>query len=141
MGNNTILGKGSCVWATPVDFYNNLNDEFHFTLDPCSNDENHKCDKYFTVDDDGLSKDWSGETVYMNPPYGRGEIDKWVKKASEESAKENTQVVALIPASTDTRWFHEYVYNKAKEIRFVKGRLKFGNASTPAPFGSMVVVF
>lgn len=141
MGNNTCLGNGSCVWATPLDFYKQLDEEFHFTLDPCSNEENHKCSKYYTVEDDGLSKDWSGETVFMNPPYGRGEIDKWVKKASEEASKENTIVVALIPASTDTRWFHNYIYHKAKEVRFIKGRLKFGSASKPAPFGSMVVVF
>lgn len=141
MGNNIYLGKGSCVWATPIDFYKELDAEFNFTLDPCSNEENHKCSKYYTVEDDGLSQDWGGESVFMNPPYGRGEIDKWVKKASEESQKKNTTVVALIPASTDTKWFHNYIYGKAKEIRFVKGRLKFGNATKPAPFGSMVVVF
>lgn len=81
-----------------------------------------------------------GHTVFCNPPYGRKETGEWVEKCALESRKPNTTVVMLIPARTDTRWFHEYIYHKA-EIRFIKGRLKFGNAQNSAPFPSMVVVF
>lgn len=81
-----------------------------------------------------------GYNVFCNPPYGK-ELPLWVKKAYEESMKPNTKVVMLIPARTDTRYFHEYIYHKAKEIRFLKGRLKFGNSKNSAPFPSMVVVF
>lgn len=81
-----------------------------------------------------------GNRVFCNPPYGK-EIGKWVKKAYEESKKNDTTVVMLIPARTDTAYFHDYIYHKAKEIRFVKGRLKFGQSKNAAPFPSMVVVF
>lgn len=128
------------VWATPQDFYDKLNEEFNFNLDPCATYENAKCSKYFTIDDDGLIQDWKGYTVFCNPPYGR-KIYDWVKKCSEESKKDNTTVVMLIPARTDTRYFHEFIYHKAKEIRFIKGRLKFGNSKNCAPFPSMVVIF
>ena len=126
-------------WATPMYFFEELNKEFNFTLDPCASHKNHKCKKYFTIDDDGLSKDWQGNVVFVNPPYGRV-IGDWVSKSYEESLKKNTTVVMLVPARTDTRWFHDYIYNKA-EVRFVKGRLKFGDGKNSAPFPSMVVIF
>ena len=111
-------------WATPQDFFDNLNEEFHFTLDPCANEENHKCDLFFTKEQDGLTQDWGGHVVFCNPPYGK-EIAGWVRYSYEQSQKQNTTVVMLIPARTDTRYFHDYIYGKA-EIRFIKGRLKFG---------------
>jgi phage N-6-adenine-methyltransferase len=127
-------------WSTPQDFFDELNKEFNFTLDPCATPENAKCEKYYTKEDDGLKQDWSGETVFCNPPYGIA-IKDWVKKCYEESKKPNTTVVMLIPARTDTSYFHDYIYHKAKEIRFIRGRLKFGNAKNSAPFPSMVVIF
>ena len=126
-------------WATPQDFFDNLNEEFHFTLDPCANEENHKCDLFYTKEQDGLTKDWGGHVVFCNPPYGK-EIADWVRYSYEQSQKPNTTVVMLIPARTDTRYFHDYIYGKA-EIRFIKGRLKFGESTTAAPFPSMVVVY
>ena len=126
-------------WATPQDFFDNLNEEFHFTLDPCANEENHKCDLFFTKEQDGLTKDWGEHVVFCNPPYGK-EIANWVRYSYEQSQKPNTTVVMLIPARTDTRYFHDYIYGKA-EIRFIKGRLKFGSATTAAPFPSMVVIY
>jgi site-specific DNA-methyltransferase (adenine-specific) len=126
------------LWATPQSFYDELNAEFNFTLDPCSNGLNAKCPLFFTKEDDGLTQDWAPHTVFMNPPYGR-EISEWMRKAYEESRKGAT-VVCLVPARTDTRWFHDYVYGKG-EIRFVKGRLKFGDAENSAPFPSMVVIY
>jgi len=128
-------------WATPQDFFDKLNDEFHFTLDPCADETNHKCEKYFTKEDDGLIQCWRGETVFCNPPYGR-EICNWVKRCYMHSVVDCGIAVMLIPARTDTKWFHEYVYNKPNvEIRFIKGRLKFGGSKNSAPFPSMVVVF
>jgi phage N-6-adenine-methyltransferase len=126
-------------WTTPQDFFLELDREFHFTLDPCCQPHTAKCKKYYTPKEDGLSHSWAGETVFMNPPYGRA-IGNWVKKAYEESRTPGTVVVALLPARTDTRWFHDFIYGKA-EIRFIKGRLKFGGHKNSAPFPSMVVVF
>ena len=140
MNTELMFSSKTDLWSTPQSFYDNLNKEFNFTLDPCATKDNHKCDKFYTKEDDGLSKSWIGESVFCNPPYGR-EIKHWVKKCYLESMQKNTLVVALLPARTDTEWFHIYIYNKAKEIRFIKGRLKFGGCANPAPFPSMVVVF
>ena len=126
-------------WSTPQDFYDKLDKEFNFNLDPCSTKENAKCDKFFTINDDGLAQSWTGHNVFMNPPYGR-EIKFWIEKAYKESLK-GTVVVCLIPARTDTQYWHDYIFNKAKEVRFVKGRLKFGDGKNSAPFPSAVVVF
>lgn len=123
-------------WATPPALFARLHDEFHFTLDPCASDDNHKCEKYFTKADNGLLQSWAGEVVFMNPPYGR-EIGLWVEKAYRES---DAIVVCLIPARTDTRYWHEYCM-KASEIRFIAGRVKFGDGCQPAPFPSCLVVF
>lgn len=130
-------------WGTPQDLFDELNKEFQFTLDPCASDDNHKCKKYYTEKENGLIQNWQGENVFVNPPYGR-EITKWVKKSHDESLKENTKVVMLIPARTDTRWFHDYIYHIA-EIRFLKGRVKFmfdkNKQGQSAPFPSMIVIF
>jgi site-specific DNA-methyltransferase (adenine-specific) len=134
MINSGLFTSNTDQWATPQDFFDKLNDEFHFDLDVCATPENAKCEKYFTKDDDGLSQQWWG-VVYCNPPYGR-EIGKWVKKCSEYEGES----VMLLPARTDTRWFHDYIYGKS-EIRFIRGRLKFGGSKNSAPFPSMVVVF
>ncbi len=139
MNNELMFSSKTDLWSTPWNFFDKLNDEFHFTLDPCSTHENAKCYKHFTIEEDGLLQDWGNEVVFCNPPYGR-QIKDWIKKAYEESQKDNTTVVMLIPARTDTIYFHEYIYHKA-EIRFIKGRLKFGDAKNAAPFPSMVVIF
>jgi len=127
-------------WATPQDFFDKLDNEFHFTLDPCADETNYKCNNYYNKEQDGLKQDWGGNIVFCNPPYGNV-IKDWVKKCSDESKKLNTIVVLLMPARTDTIYFHKYIYNKVKEIRFIKGRLKFGDSKNAAPFPSMVVVF
>lgn len=140
MNNDLMFSSKTCEWATPQDFFDRLNAEFKFTLDPCASAENHKCDKYYTKAEDGLIQDWSGETVFCNPPYGR-EIGRWVCKCFREVFDGKCPcAVMLLPARTDTRWFHDYIYNKA-EIRFIPGRLKFNSQKNSAPFPSMVVVF
>lgn len=134
---NVMTSSKTDNWATPQDLFDKLNDEFHFDLDPCADDLNHKCENYFTRAEDGLSRTWGGYRVFCNPPYGRT-ISDWVEKAYEESR--NSLVVMLLPARTDTRWFHDFILNKA-EIRFIRGRLKFGNAKNSAPFPSMIVIY
>ena len=126
------------LWSTPQDLFDALTLNFDFTLDPCATYENAKCSKYYTKEQDGLKQSWQGERVFVNPPYGR-EISKWVKKAYEESSNCKV-IVMLLPARTDTKWFHDYIYKKA-QIEFIKGRLKFGNSKNSAPFPSMIVIF
>lgn len=126
-------------WATPQDLFDKLDAEFHFTLDPCCTAENATCAKFYTAADDGLFLPWDGERVFMNPPYGR-QIGKWIEKAFAESRKPRTLVVCLLPARTDTRWFHRFCLPHG-EIRFLPGRLYFGDGTGRAPFPSMVVIF
>jgi phage N-6-adenine-methyltransferase len=124
-------------WATPQAFFDELNREFQFTLDPCCTDENRKCPRYYTAVVDGLTQSWADERVYMNPPYGR-QISKWMAKAYAES-RAGALVVCLVPARTDTSWWHDYA--KLGEVRFIRGRLKFGTSKVSAPFPSAVVIF
>ena len=138
MNTELMFSSKSNEWETPQDVFDLLNDEFHFTLDPCSTHLNAKCEKHFTIAEDGLKQDWRGETVFCNPPYGR-ELPLWIENAAK-SAGGGTTVVMLIPARTDTPAFHDYIYNKA-EIRFIRGRLKFGGSKNAAPFPSMIVIF
>ena len=138
MNTDVMFSSKTPEWTTPQDLFDRLNEKYHFNLDPASTDENAKCRNHYTLSDDGLTKSWGGYTVFCNPPYGR-EIGKWVEKAYNESIKPNTIVVMLLPARTDTKWFHNYCV-KGK-IEFIKGRLKFGGCQTSAPFPSMIVVF
>ena len=124
-------------WATPQWLFDYFSTEFDFTLDVCSTDENAKCPRHFTRKDDGLSTNWVNETIWMNPPYGRT-IGKWVRKAWESSLQGAT-VVCLLPSRTDTKWWHQYCMKG--EIRFIKGRLKFGDSKNSAPFPSAIVIF
>jgi len=125
-------------WTTPQSLYDELDAEFHFNLDPCSTDANCKCERHFTKEDSGLNHSWGGYRVFCNPPYS--EIATWVEKCYREGTKDNTIVVMLIPSRTDTRYFHSFIYGRA-EIRFVKGRLRFGDSTENAPFPSMIVIF
>lgn len=135
-----MFSSKSNEWATPQSFFDRLNEMYGpFTLDAAASDDNYKVDTYLTVGDDALAVDWSGNTVFLNPPYGRG-LKDWIRKSYEEGQKDNTTVVMLIPARTDTKYWHDYVM-KADEIRFVRGRIKFGDETNSAPFPSAVVVF
>lgn len=134
--SNVHFSSKTDDWATPQDLFDKLDKEFHFTLDPCATKENAKCPKFYTREQDGLAQRWDMERVFCNPPYGRV-IGDWVKKMAERNA---LVCVALLPARTDTRWFHDYILCKA-EIRFIKGRLKFGGCKNSAPFPSMIVIW
>lgn len=141
--NACLLSSKNMCWCTPQDFFEKLNAEFQFVLDAAATEKNAKCSLFFTPETDGLTQSWDcGGAVFCNPPYGR-EIGKWVKKAYAE-AQGGYPIVLLIPARTDTAYFHDYIYGKA-EIRFVRGRLRCtdddGNAAAAAPFPSMVVIY
>lgn len=134
--NNALFASKTCEWETPQDLFDKLNAKYQFELDVCATPENAKCPKYYTKEQDGLSQEWRG-VCWMNPPYGR-EIGKWMGKAYESSCSGAT-VVCLVPARTDTAWWHEYAMKG--EISFMRGRLKFGRAKNSAPFPSAIVVF
>lgn len=132
---NLMFSSATDEWETPQAFFDQLHAEFSFTLDACATPDNAKCGRFFTREQDALAQEWAG-TVWMNPPYGRG-IGQWVRKAYE-AAQGGATVVCLLPARTDTRWWHDYCTKG--EARFVRGRLKFGGKSS-APFPSVVVIF
>ncbi len=147
----TMFSSDKNYWETPQALFDELNEEFHFTLDAAASDDNHKCSRYFTAQNSGLEQDWGGQSVFVNPPYGNTETGDWTRKCYEEAQKPDTTVVLLIPARTDRKSFHQYIYDSdtyterpGVKIRFLKGRLKFELSGQPvgtAPFPSMVVIF
>ena len=134
--NKALLSSNTCEWETPQLFFDALNAEYHFDVDVCATANNAKCERYYTKEQDGLSQQWKG-ICWMNPPYGR-EIGKWMRKAYESSLHGAT-VVCLVPARTDTAWWHDYAMKG--EIEFLRGRLKFGGSKANAPFPSAIVTF
>jgi len=138
MINTGLFTSATPEWATPQDLFDRLDAVHHFTLDVCATPQNAKCAQYFTKEQDGLSQEWSGR-VWMNPPYGR-EIGLWIDKALHASRTTASLVVCLLPARTDTKWFHELCFPHGK-VEFLRGRLKFGGVKNSAPFPSMLVTF
>jgi site-specific DNA-methyltransferase (adenine-specific) len=136
---DALYSSRSEEWSTPIDFFRLLDEEFTFTLDACATKANAKCAKFFTKEQNSLVQDWGTETVFCNPPYG-SQMRVWPRKCHDASL-DGAVVVMLAHSRTDTRWFHDWVYNRAAEIRFVKGRLKFGDGKQSAPFPSMVAIF
>lgn len=136
-GTNVHFSSQSSEWATPDYVFDHLDNEFHFTLDPCSTHDNAKCAQHYTTAEDGLSKHWGRNVVFMNPPYGRA-IRLWMAKA-KDAADKGATVVCLVPARTDTNWWHTFAMQG--EIRLIKGRLKFNNHKHSAPFPSAIVIF
>ena len=136
MDGKDIFLVGAIIGETPQGLFDILNEEFHFELDVCATSENTKCKKYYSPAEDCLKQEWKG-ICWMNPPYGR-EIGKWMKKAYE-SALAGATVVCLVPARTDTAWWFNCCAKG--EIRFIKGRLKFGGSKNAAPFPSANIVF
>lgn len=134
-----MVSSKSNEWNTPQWLFDKLDEEFNFTLDPCSNNGNAKCGKCYTKKEDGLKQDWSKDVVFMNPPYG-GHTGEWIRKAWQESLKGAT-VVCLIVSSTDRSYWHEYIFPYASQIRYIRGRLKFSNADSTAPFASAIIIF
>lgn len=138
MKTETLFSSKNDEWRTPTAFFEKLDDEFFFTLDPCSPGIWVRNKTIGIGDQDGLELDWGGHTVWCNPPYSQ--IKKWVRKCYYEGHKPNTTVVMLVPSRTDTKWWHNYVQHKA-EVRFIKGRLRFSGAKENAPFPSAIVIY
>ena len=136
MNTAVHFSSATDLWATPQEFFDDLDAEFRFETDVCASVGNAKCEHYFTKEQDGLAQQWTG-VCWMNPPYGR-EIGRWMRKAFE-SSQAGATVVCLVPARTDTAWWHDYAAKG--EVRFVRGRLKFGGHDNSAPFPSAVVIF
>ena len=140
--NNVHFSSKTNEWYTPKHIFDDLDAEFGFTLDPCCTRQSAKCDKFFTIEDDGLKQDWSDDVVFVNPPYGR-QIKHWVRKSFLESQK-GSKVVMLIPARTDTSYWHDYIFGKS-EVRFMRGRINFeredGTIGDRAPFPTAIVIF
>lgn len=144
MINKSLFTSNREDWETPQDFYDRLNTKYHFEWDLAASDNNAKCDHYLTRDDNSLEQNW-GElsgNMFLNPPYGR-QLKLWVKKAAETHLKYDQCLVMLIPARTDTSYWHDYIFNHA-EIEFLRGRLKFevdGVSGDSAPFPSALVIY
>ena len=149
---NVLFSSDKNFWETPQDLFDKLDAKYHFTLDAAASHSNHKVNRYFTAEDDGLQQNWGGHTVFCNPPYGAKETGEWTKKCWDEAQKPNTTVVLLIPARTDRKSFHQYIYKKpGVTYEFLEGRLAFEIEGVPikgrrgeimkAPFPSMLVEF
>ena len=134
MNTELMFSSKTDLWETPQDLFDKYDAIDHFETDACALPENAKCKRFFTPEMDGLKQEWTG-VCWCNPPYGR-QIGKWVEKA----AKSFATVVMLLPARTDTKWFHEWCLPYGK-IEFLRGRLKFGGCDNSAPFPSMIVIF
>lgn len=140
MNTEVMFSSQTKHWSTPMDLFNKLNSKYHFTLDACADTTNYKVKKYFNEKQNGLIQSWQNNIVWVNPPYGRT-IGEWVKKASEECSA-TCSIMMLLPARVDTRWFHDFIYhNPHCTFNFIKGRLKFSNSKSSAPFPSMLVYF
>ena len=135
--NSSIYSSNKPDWSTPNYLFDLLNTEFNFTIDVCANELNKKCNAFYSIEEDGLSKSWNG-IIWMNPPYGRG-IDKWIEKAYKSSL-DGCICVCLVPVRSDTKWWHKYVM-KASEIRFLTKRLSFEGSNNKAPFPAAIVIF
>lgn len=141
MNTEVMFSTGTYHWSTPQNLFDSVNMEYNFTLDTCADTTNYKVKKYFNEKQNGLAKSWQGNVCWCNPPYGRNQIEHWVRKAFLEVSDECT-IVMLLPARTDTIWFHEYIYrNPNCKITFLRGRLKFSGHKNSAPFPSMLVEF
>ncbi|MEY2873480.1 MAG: hypothetical protein RLZZ373_851 [Pseudomonadota bacterium] len=146
MNNAVMFGRATDEWATPRELFKELDREFYFGLDAAATADNALCLRWLT---DALAVDWAGNAwghpIYLNPPYSR--CREFIGKAALEASRGAT-VVCLVPSRTDTRWWHEHVWDREQhtfrpgvEARFIKGRLKFGDSTNSAPFPSVILIF
>ncbi len=140
------MTKSTDERSTPLELFNELDKEFHFTLDVCASHENHKCDYYLTKKEDGLNTSWKGEVCFMNPPYS--DIPRWLQRARNQSYSHGITVVCILPCDTSTNWFHDHIWDCythgtrcGVKLRFPKGRFKFGKYTSSPKFATIIVVF
>ncbi|MCF7975531.1 MAG: phage N-6-adenine-methyltransferase [Phycisphaerae bacterium] len=138
MNTDVMFSSKSPNWATPQEWFDYLNLEFKFTLDPCATKKNAKCKKFYTPEQDGLEQSWQDERAFVNPPYGR-EITSWMKKSYEEARDNQALVVCLVPARVETQWWHRFATKG--EVRFPIGRLRFEGGKSSAPFPVAIIIF
>lgn len=138
LASTAHLSADKDEWETPQDLFEALDAEFGFTVDVCASETNAKCERFWTIDDDALARDWAGEVCWMNPPYSQ--IEEWVAKARQTGR--GGVVVCLVPSRTDVGWFWDHA--RHGEVRFLRGRLAFVDdegRTGPAPFPSALVIF
>ena len=137
---NVLFSSKSDNWATPDWLFDKLNKTYNFTLDPCASQDNAKCSKFYTEEDNGLTKSFQNETVFINPPYSK--TYDWVSKAYHEAFSGVTSIL-LVPARMDSKWIHDFCFDPlvCKSLTFIRSRLKFGNSKNSAPFPSMIIEF
>ena len=136
-----MVSSKSNEWATPKKLFEYLDSQFKFTLDPCSTHENAKCNKHYTIEDDGLTKSWKDDAVFINPPYG-GMTRAWIEKSIQEVRLGGALVIVmLIVSSTDRSYWHDLIDKEANEIWFLRGRIKFNEVKSTAPFASAIIIF
>ena len=145
MMNKELFTSNKQNWETPKELFDKLNSEFNFELDAAASDENHKCENYFTEEQNALEQDWSKyNSIFINPPYDSKLQTDFLKKAYETNKKHGTTIVLLIPSRTDTARWHEYIFDKA-DVRFLRGRIKFEVDGVPhkdpAPFPSAIIIY
>ena len=143
--NKALFTSNKQNWETPQGLFDKLNSEFNFDLDAAASDENHKCENYFTEEQNALEQDWSKyKSIFINPPYDSKLQTEFLKKAYETNKTYGNNIVLLIPARTDTARWHDYIFNKA-DIRFLRGRIKFEVDGVPhkdpAPFPSAIIIY
>lgn len=141
MIDKALFSSKSDEWSTPQDFYDKLNEKYNFVYDLAATEENTKCPDFSSIESESLENSWHmiNGWCWLNPPYSK--CKEFVKKSYEEMEL-GAKIVMLIPSRTDTKWFHEYIYEKeGVKIEFIKGRLKFGTSKNSAPFPSMLVIF
>ena len=137
--NNGRYNGNGREWATPPEVFDPLHAEFGFTVDACATPDNAKCARFWSEADNGLAQNWTGERVWMNPPYGR-EVAAWTQKAAHSRA---AVVVGLLPASTDLAWWHRDVIDRAR-VRYIRGRVRFltdGPYRASGFFASVIVIW
>lgn len=141
MNNDLMFSSKKQTWTTPRKLFDDLNSVFRFTLDPCASKKSALCEKFYTKKEDGLLQSWFLNRAFVNPPYKRGILNKWVEKCALEFECYDVELVLLIPARTDTKYYHNYIFPKATAICFIEGRLKFGDGKAPAPFPSALIIY
>ncbi len=134
-----MLPSATVEWSTPLWLFDPMNAEFRFTVDVAASHEHHRCERYYTKEDNGLAQDWRGERVWCNPPYNAEALQAFTQKAWETTREDPSSLaVFLVPVKSDQKWWHRYAIKS--EVRFIPGRVAFGGAANSAPMPVTFVI-